>query len=216
MRIISGELRGRKLAAPSGQGTRPMLDRVREACFSTLGPGIEGAFALDLFAGSGSLGFEALSRGAAFARFVEQDLRVARLLVQNAEELGVEERCDLVHGSATEPACWLPPPEEPARWADVIFFDPPYPWLRDERRSSLFRAADRLTRAVLRPGGLLVFHTPKRGVEERDFADDLEPDQRVYGSSALWYLRGPEDESDDDGPEATDVAADAGAEEESA
>jgi len=208
MRIISGELRGRRLAAPPGQGTRPMLDRVREACYSTLGPGIEGAYALDLFAGSGSLGFEALSRGAAFARFVEQDVRVARLLVQNAEELGVEERSDIVRGSAIEPACWLPPVGEPQRWADVIFFDPPYPWLRDERRASLFEAASALARTVLRPGGLLVFHTPKRGVEARDFPEDLEPDRRVYGSSALWYLRGPEEDSPEEAPETSSDGAD--------
>ncbi len=210
MRIISGELRGRRLAAPPGLGTRPMLDRVREACYSTLGPGIDGAFALDLFAGSGSLGFEALSRGAAFTRFVEQDVRVARLLVQNADELGVEERCDLVRGSAIEPACWLPPVGEPSRWADVIFFDPPYPWLRDERRASLFEAASALARTVLRPGGLLVFHTPKRGVEERDFPADLEPDRRVYGSSALWYLRGPAENSVEDADATTSSDAVAG------
>ena len=66
-----------------------MLDRVREAMFSTLGPGIDGALALDLFAGSGSLGLEAISRGATLARFVEHDARVASLLARNAEELGV-------------------------------------------------------------------------------------------------------------------------------
>ncbi len=193
MRIISGELRGRRVEAPPGRGTRPMLDRVREALFSTLGPGIRGAFALDLFAGSGSLGFEALSRGAALARFVEQDARVASLLARNAEALGVEERADVVHTSALSPAAWRPPEGEPERWADVIFLDPPYPWLSDERRGPLMAAARELATRVLRPGGLLVFHTPRRGVEERDFPAELEPDQRLYGGSALWYLRGPEE-----------------------
>jgi len=191
MRIISGEYRGRKLSAPPGAGTRPMLDRVREALFSTLGPGIERALALDLYAGSGSLGFEALSRGAAYARFVEEDPAVVRLLHQNAEGLDLAERAQVVRGSALEPSSWSAPAGEPPRWADVVFFDPPYPALKDERRPALFAAAEHLAREVLRPGGLLVFHTPKRGVAEHDFPRELEVDRRTYGSSALWYLRGP-------------------------
>jgi len=192
MRIIAGEHRGRRLDAPPGVGTRPMLDRVREALFSTLGPGIEGALALDLFAGSGSLGLEALSRGAARARFVEREPAAFEVLRANVEELGLADRCELLAGSALEASSWSPPEGEPARWADVVFFDPPYPWLQDERRAPLFEAAGELARVVLRPGGLLVFHTPKRGVGERDFPAGLEPDQRTYGSSALWYLRGQE------------------------
>jgi len=194
MRIISGELRGRRVEAPPGRGTRPMLDRVREAMFSTLGPGIDGALALDLFAGSGSLGLEAISRGATLARFVEHDARVASLLARNAEELGVDGRADVRQGDALSSACWEAPEGEPDRWADVIFLDPPYPWLSDERRGPLFAAVPELATTVLRPGGLLVFHTPRRGTEERDFPGHLEPDQRIYGGSALWYLRGPAQE----------------------
>jgi 16S rRNA (guanine966-N2)-methyltransferase len=170
-----------------------MLDRVREAMFSTLGPGVEGCYALDLFAGSGSLGLEALSRGAAFARFVEDNPHVVKIITENVEALGLDDRTDLVNGSAIAPSSWLPPEGEPARWADVIFFDPPYPWLRDERRSSVFEAANRLALEVLRPGGLLVFHTPKRGADAHEFDDRLDADKRNYGSSALWYLRGPEE-----------------------
>ena len=86
MRIIGGEFRGRRIAAPPGKGTRPMLDRVREAMFSTLAPWFsESACVLDLFAGSGSLGLEALSRGATMVRLVEAEpkikasLRIAEL-----------------------------------------------------------------------------------------------------------------------------------------
>lgn len=169
-----------------------MLDRVREAMFSTLGPGIEGAWALDLFAGSGSLGFEALSRGAAFARFVEDDPRVVALIERNADQLGFDEEAEVRSGSALAGANWFAPEGQPSRWADVIFFDPPYPFLADDRRAEVFASVERLTREVLRPGGLLVFHTPRRGAGERDFSAELEPDRRGYGSSALWYLRGPE------------------------
>jgi 16S rRNA (guanine(966)-N(2))-methyltransferase RsmD len=171
-----------------------MLDRVREAMFSTLGPGIEGAFALDLFAGSGSLGLEALSRGAAYCRFVEDNPHVVKIIKENVGELGVEDRADVMNGSAIAPRSWFAPEGEEPRWADVIFFDPPYPWLRDDRRNSVFEAADALARDVLRPGGLMVFHTPKRGADSHEFKDDLDADKRNYGSSALWYLRGPEAE----------------------
>ncbi|MFT7487057.1 MAG: 16S rRNA (guanine966-N2)-methyltransferase [Candidatus Paceibacteria bacterium] len=174
-----------------------MLDRVREAMFSTLGPGIEGAFALDLFAGSGSLGLEALSRGAAHARFVEDDARVAEIIRDNVATLGVDGRADVRTANAISSATWTPPEGEGARWADVIFFDPPYPWLADERRTSVFEAATALAHGVLRPGGLLVFHTPRRGARDHEFAPEFEADRRGYGSSALWYLRGPAAEEAD-------------------
>lgn len=160
--------------------------------FSTLGPGIEGAYALDLFAGSGSLGLEALSRGAAFARFVEEDPRVVEVLRGNVAGLGLEELADTPVASAIAPTSWLAPEGQPERWADVIFYDPPYPWLADERRASVLSAAHELATKVLRPGGLLVFHAPKRAVDAREFEAALEADRRKYGSSALWYLRGPE------------------------
>ncbi len=171
-----------------------MLDRVREAMFSTLGQGIEGCYALDLFAGSGSLGLESLSRGAAYARFVEDNPHVVKIINGNVEELGLEAKAHVLNASAIAPNSWAPPKGEAARWADVIFFDPPYPWLRDDRRNSVFEAANALAKNVLRPGGLLVFHTPKRGADSHEFDALLEPDKRNYGSSALWYLRGPEED----------------------
>ena len=93
MRIIAGELRGRRLKTPKGIETRPMLDRVREAMFSTLGPWVEGANVLDLFAGTGSLGLEALSRGARHARMVENGRSMVRSLRESVFELDMEQRC---------------------------------------------------------------------------------------------------------------------------
>ena len=106
MRIIAGELGGRRIAAPPGKGTRPMLDRVREALFSSLGERVEGAAVLDLFAGSGSLGLEALSRGARSVRLVESDRHAAALLRQTLETLAVAERVELVVADALAPASW--------------------------------------------------------------------------------------------------------------
>src|SRR5262245_65361412 len=91
VRVIAGELRGRRLRAPEGERTRPMLDRVREALFDTLRPWIEGAFVLDLFAGSGALGIEALSRGARRVRFVERAAGACRCLEANVSELGLDD-----------------------------------------------------------------------------------------------------------------------------
>src|SRR5512141_2155348 len=89
MRIIAGSHRGRRIVAPRGRDTRPTSDRVREAVFNLIGP-VDGADVLDLFAGSGALGLEALSRGAASATFVEADRAAAEAIVSNIEKLGLE------------------------------------------------------------------------------------------------------------------------------
>ena len=92
MRVVAGLYRGRRLQAPPGRSTRPTSDRVREALFSILGPAVEGARVLDLFAGSGALGIEALSRGAAEAVFVESDPRAAAAIRGNLKTLDASGR----------------------------------------------------------------------------------------------------------------------------
>src|SRR5690349_16037799 len=103
MRIVAGEFRGRRLSAPPGARTRPTADRVREALFSILGA-IEGMRVADVFAGSGALGIEALSRGAAHATFVERDRRAAEVIERNVASVGAEERSELLVGDAL---AWL-------------------------------------------------------------------------------------------------------------
>jgi 16S rRNA (guanine966-N2)-methyltransferase len=98
LRIIAGELRGRRIRVPAGKTVRPTPDRVREALFSMLGPGLAGLAVLELYAGSGALGFEALSRGAARATFLESDDAVRAVLSRNAADLGVDQRCRIVAG----------------------------------------------------------------------------------------------------------------------
>ncbi len=121
MRIIAGEWRGRTIDAPPGQATRPTADRVRETLFSMLASRL-GSFedlrVADLFAGSGALGFEALSRGAAHATFVENDAKASAAIRRNAEKLGATERIQVLGGSAL-----ALPRSEPF---DLIFADPPY------------------------------------------------------------------------------------------
>ena len=130
MRIIAGAWRGRTIEAPTGQSTRPTADRVRETLFSMLASRL-GSFeelrVADLFAGSGALGFEALSRGAAHATFVENDLRAAGAIKRNAEGCGAASKSQLRGGSALALAAAEP--------FDLIFADPPYAQDREAARS---------------------------------------------------------------------------------
>jgi 16S rRNA (guanine966-N2)-methyltransferase len=126
MRIIAGSARGRRITAPEGRGTRPMTDRARESTFNmlhSLGV-LEGAVVLDLYAGSGSLGLEALSRGAARVTFVEADRRAVAALRHNVSHLGFERQADVRVGPVAAVLPTLGP-------ADLVFCDPPYaqdPW----------------------------------------------------------------------------------------
>ena len=118
MRIVAGEFKGRRLVAPRGTGTRPTADRVREALFSMLGD-VSGARVLDLYAGSGALGIEALSRGAAEAVFVERDRRAIATIRRNLEALGVT--ATVVQGDALAFII-----REDQRPFELVFCDPPY------------------------------------------------------------------------------------------
>ena len=139
MRIIAGEWRGRRLEAPPGRATRPTADRVRETLFSMLASRL-GSFAdlrvADLYAGSGALGFEALSRGAAHAVFVDSDPAAAAAIRRNAATLGAGGRAEILAGSARALVRHDP--------VDLIFADPPY----------AAEAGSEVVRAVLESGWL--------------------------------------------------------------
>lgn len=119
MRVVSGELRGRRIESPPGDATRPTTDKVREAVFNALGSlgVVEGAEVLDLFAGTGAMGIEALSRGAARCSFVENDRAAVAVLRRNIDALGLGGRADVVVSDART-ACR-------GRW-DLVIADPPY------------------------------------------------------------------------------------------
>lgn len=121
MRVIAGEFGGRKLVAPEGLTTRPTTDKVRQAVFNSLGSMgvLEGAVVADLYAGSGALGIEAISRGAERCVFVERDRAALQALRTNISTLGIAERCT-VH--ATDVMAWVPA----MRGVDIAFVDPPY------------------------------------------------------------------------------------------
>jgi 16S rRNA (guanine966-N2)-methyltransferase len=121
MRVISGEFGGRRLVSPEGETTRPTTDKVRQAVFNSLSSMgvIDGAVVADLYAGSGALGIEAISRGAERCVFVERDRYALQALRENIAALGIEDRCK-VHG--TDVMAWVPA----MRNVDVAFIDPPY------------------------------------------------------------------------------------------
>ena len=121
MRIVAGEWRGRRIKAPDDDRVRPTADRVREAWMSILGQQVVGAKVLDLFAGSGALGLEALSRGAAVAEFVEVSPRSLRALRENVETLGAGASAIIHRGDALR----FVQPLKPAAF-DIAFADPPY------------------------------------------------------------------------------------------
>lgn len=174
MRIIAGEWRGRRIEAPPGEVVRPTADRVREAWMSILQWNIPGARVVDLFSGSGALGLEALSRGAAFVDFVEVDARSIKSLEANIGGLGATGRCaihrqdaiEFVTSRAEEPPC------------DLAFADPPY----------RLEFASRLAGCWLAAPFSAIF-----GVEhERAAVMPEGGDRRTYGATALTIYRKPD------------------------
>ncbi|HEV8607264.1 MAG TPA: 16S rRNA (guanine(966)-N(2))-methyltransferase RsmD [Tepidisphaeraceae bacterium] len=181
MRIISGEFRGRKLLPPESDTTRPITDRVKQSLFDILTPHIEGARIYDLFAGTGSMGLESLSRGANFASFFESDRSALHRLQQNISSLKLEPRTQIIPGDLFK---WFSTakPNEPA---NLIFLDPPYRFLKDHS-DKLHSLASAIAKDHLANDGLIIF---------RHDADDelqLSPlkliDRREYGGMALEFL----------------------------
>ena len=177
MRIIAGEFRGRKLHAPPGLETRPTADRVRETLFSMLASRLgsfEGLKVADLFAGSGAFGFEALSRGAARATFVESDSRASAAIRANAGKLGVADRIELFGGSAL-----TLPRHEPF---DLVFADPPY---APGSGSTVVEAVD--TAEWLASGGWMAVETERGArVDPGDWTLEAERD---VGRARLTLIR---------------------------
>ncbi|KAA6219860.1 16S rRNA (guanine(966)-N(2))-methyltransferase RsmD [Streptomyces filamentosus] len=182
-RVIAGTAGGRRLAVPPGNGTRPTSDRAREGLFSTWEAlhGIEDARVADLYAGSGAVGLEALSRGAAHALLVEADARAARTVRENVRALGLpgaEARTGRAEQVAAGPA--------PAEPYDLVFLDPPYAVPDEELREILL---------TLRVGGWLsedAVVTVERATRGGEFGwpDGFEAlRSRRYGEGTFWYGR---------------------------
>ena len=183
IRIIGGTARGRRLKTPTGEATRPTSDRVREALFSALEAGLgslTGLRVLDLYAGSGAIGLEAMSRGAGVVTAVESNRRTARLVEDNAATLGFRKVEVLVQPVARALAH---PPRAPY---DVVFLDPPYPVGNDEVERAL---ALLVAHEWLAAGCVLVVERSARSVEPTWPAGLVRDRERTYGETVLWYVR---------------------------
>lgn len=182
MRVIAGTLGGRRLDAPPGQGTRPTSDRVREALFSILSD-VSGARVLDVYAGTGALGIEALSRGAERATFVESAPRALAVLKKNLSSLGLEARARVI-ASRAERALSTVIEGGPF---DLVLVDPPYADLGDAV-AILARLAEK---GVIAEGGRVVLEhaSGDRGAE---VAGLMLADERRYGDTGVSiYVVGP-------------------------
>lgn len=177
MRIIAGEWRGRSIEAPPGAGTRPTADRVRETLFSMLASRLgsfEGLRVADLFAGSGALGLEALSRGAASVTFVENDPNAAACVRRNAEKLGRGNKVEVIAGSAL-----ALPRREPFH---LIFADPPY-----SAGSGAAVVSSIMKSQWISPGGWLTVETSRD--ERIDPAGLVLEAERDVGRARITLLR---------------------------
>jgi 16S rRNA (guanine966-N2)-methyltransferase len=182
MRIIAGQFRGRKLLPPTGDVTRPITDRVKQSLFDILAPVVEGARVYDCFAGTGSMGLECLSRGAAHATFFEADRSAVERLKRNIATVGVNDRSTVMAGDLFR---WFDGARADFK-VDVVFLDPPYRFV-SERPADLRRLAGRIAEFHLSPHGIVVFR--------HEAADILElsplvlSDRREYGGMTLEFLR---------------------------
>ena len=185
MRIVAGSLKGRAIVAPEGQGTRPTSDRARQAVFNVLehaawAEPLQDARVMDVYAGSGALGFEAISRGAAFCLFVEIDEDARGAIRENADAYGVMGRTRVHRRSATDLGVR---PGSDGEAFDLAFLDPPYRKGLGEQTLQLLLEGN-----WLKPGAVVVF---ERGSDEPeiDTPGYERLDARDYGAARVLFLR---------------------------
>jgi 16S rRNA (guanine966-N2)-methyltransferase len=189
-RIIGGTAGGRRLKTPAGDATRPTSDRVREALFSALESqlgSLAGLRFLDLYAGSGAVGLEAMSRGVGVLTSVESDRRTARMVQDNATTLGFR-KVEVV----AQPVARVLAQHARAPY-DVVFADPPYPLDNAELEQTLALLVDY---GWVAPGSVLVVERSARSVEPAWPPGLVRERTKDYGETVLWYVRAGSEESD--------------------
>jgi len=179
IRVIAGSAGGTRLLVPRVANLRPTTDRARETLFNVLAPRVAGSRVLDLFAGTGALGVEALSRGAAAALFVERDRGAAGGVEQNLQRCHLEERAEV---RCTDWSAALRQLGQAGRCFDIVFLDPPY------RSSYASECLEQLQRAgIVGQGGLVVLEHRRGSGPEMESSWRLERELRV-GETAFWLL----------------------------
>lgn len=193
MRVIAGVLKGRRLKSPSWEGLRPTSDRLRETLFDVLAPRIAGAHVLDGYAGTGAVGIEALSRGAASATFVDRDRRARALITENVEHCGIPSGCVIIRSAFDSSA--RPVRDERKRSTplthdrtsfgpfDIVVLDPPY----DRRPEQVIHEVAHL----VAPAGVLVLEHAKRRAAPATVASLVKTRDIIAGDSVLsFYVPG--------------------------
>ena len=176
MRIVGGSHGGRVLRAPHGAATRPTSEKVRQALFNIL-PDVQGMQVLDMFAGSGALGIEALSRGAAHVTFIDQAKPALSAVRANLKELDLEARATVLAGDAVT----LAARHVPASPWQLVFVDPPY------RSDLAVRAVETL--AHLAPDAVIVIEHDRRNAPPDELGSLVRTDQRRYGDTLVSFYR---------------------------
>ncbi len=189
-RVIAGEAGGRRLAVPAGRDTRPTSDRAREGLFATIASmvgSLAGARVLDLYAGSGAVGLEALSRGAGHVLLVESGARAGRVIRANISSIGLP-GAELATDRVERVLARGPGPSVSQGRYDVVFADPPYAQPDEEVSGMLEALADR---GWLAPGALVVVERATRSGPVSWPAGFTADRARRYGEATFWYARGP-------------------------
>lgn len=181
MRIIGGEFRGRAIRLPGGCRIRPTADRVKEALFNILGP-VEGKSFIDVFAGCGNVGLEALSRGACRSVFVEKDLRLIEAIRKNLRLLGFEARAEVIAADAEKGMRRLGKKKE--RF-DILFADPPYEEGFLTEIMNCLEGAELLTEN----GIIILQHSLREPLKQSLTQPLVVSDQRRYGDTLLSFLK---------------------------
>ncbi len=187
MRVIGGQNRGLRLARPRGSEVRPILDRVRESLFGILRHEVPGARVADLFAGTGVIGIEALSRGAEFCVFVERDPLCIRTIVENLRRARLEGRSRVIRADALRAAGLV----EENGACGLIFVDPPYRLLRGERSQERVHrlVAELGEQGVLAEGGMVVLRYPEEVHVPAHIGALTQTDRRRYGRMRIAFFR---------------------------
>lgn len=192
MRVISGTAKGKRLKAPTGLNTRPITDMIKEALFNVLGSRVMDARFLDLFAGSGSVGIEALSRGASKVIFVEHSNEAAKIIKENVDNCRFDQRYQILRNDVFKALGLLERQED--RF-DLIYIDPPF--TNDKIFNEIMVAIDAID--ILEPDGILIIRAPRRKEMPIMFNGLNKYRSSHYGESSLHYYCRCEEDPQNDG-----------------